>query len=223
MLNGIPEGEIIRQSHKDEGILRPESEKLIHCVTIAVTPEINRVADLVGDRAKAERMIVLNCTRRVDQSKSYLRNYLVANIFSAIALSTFLQSDQPEKIGNLFYERRDSGGDTYYDILNIDSWTEKKSANIPAPTIDRLFLRSLVEKKHLINYTPDFNHNRSFSSQNESTTEVAKLVGDTLLEISDNVDIRTVIESVYGKESSVVRNWKDLSRLIAEVKNGTSS
>lgn len=221
---GEPDGDLLSQSKKQEGVFRPESKDLINHISRAIEPEIDRVVSLVTNRSKAERMVALSCIRRVDQSKSYLKNYLVANIFSAIALGVFVQSDSPKEVGNLFYERRGTNGeDNYYDMLNIDSWTERRGANLPAPFINQQFRRALAEKLSFVNYTPSFSHTRSFRPEGESTFEVAQLVGDTLLEISGRVDISTVVESVYGKESSVVRNWKDLNRLIVEVRNGTSS
>jgi len=223
MLNESLDGEILRISQKKEGVFRPESTKLIQDIANAVAPEIKRVTDLIQDKIKAERMIVLNCIRRVNQSKSSLRNYFVSNVFSAIALSIFLQSEHPEKIGNLFYERRSSGKDNNYDVLNIDSWTEKNSANLPAPMLDFLFMRTLAEKVILINYEPSFSHNRYFDSRLKSVTDVAQLVGDVFLEISDTVDIKMVIESVYGKESDVTQYWEKMSQLIKSTKQGLVS
>ncbi len=223
MIDGLPDGEILRSSGRREGVFRPESLELIEKVASAVTPEINRVTALVGDRTKAERMIVLNCIRRVDQSKGYLKNYLAANVFSAIALGVLLQSEHPEEVGNLFYERRDVGSNTFYDILNIDSWTEKKSANLPTPMIDGLFIRTIAEKKKLVNYKPDFNHNRSFYTQTESVAEMAQLVGDVLLEMHDTVDIQTVVDSVFGKDSHLADDYRELSEVMNGVRNGTKS
>lgn len=126
---GVPEGDLLSQSTKREGVFRLESQQIIDNLRAAIQPEIDRIEKLVGDRTKAERMFFLNCIRRVDQAKSHLRNNDIAGIFSALALAVFVQSDHPDKIGHIFYERKGSPGeDNNYDVFNIDSWTGLSTA-----------------------------------------------------------------------------------------------
>lgn len=217
---GQPEGTLLRSTEKPTGLLRPETEKLAELVGQALKPELDRFTAVIENRPEAERMFFLNSIRRVDQSKKYLRNYLAANVFSAVALGVFLQSKQQEHLGHLFYERRDKGESTFDDILNVDSWTDKKSANLPPTSLDRLFLRALAEKYHFKNYKPTFGHKRGFSSDGKTVAEMAKFIGDTLLELIETVDVTTVVATAYGKKSTVTKRWSELNKQLIEVKNG---
>jgi len=84
-------------------------------------------------------------------------------------------------------------------------------------------MRTLVEKIKIVNYLPDFRHNRTFYSTMESASQVAQLVVDVLLEMSKTVDIKIIIDHVYGKESYIAKNWKRLNQVITDVKNGSIS
>ncbi len=218
MFYGVPEGDLISQSTKIEGVFRPESQMIVDQLKKLVSPEIDRIEKIVGDKTKAERVFLLNCIRRVDQSKSYLKNESLAGIFSALALAVFVQSEHPDKIGHIFYERKSSSsGDNEYDIFNIDSWTGKKSANLPAPFLCQSFKRALVEKTKLVNHTPNYNHRRRYLSVSNDDKEVPV---EAVSEVSERVNIPEVLRLVYGDKKWVTNLWGSFKDKITQYHKG---
>jgi hypothetical protein len=217
------DGTLLAQSAKREGVFTVEGRRLVESSRNAVNPEIERVMRYGFDRKDAERMIVLNCSRRVDQSKTFLNNYDLSNIFTAVALSVIIQSENPDRAGQVLYERRGTGSDNYYDIMNITADEKKKSINIPTPLIDSQFIRTLAEKRKLVNYAPDFSHDRWFSDSRAEMENAAELIGEVIIEMSSTVDIKSVLESVYGKQSELLNSWEEISCAIEKVKLGEMS
>lgn len=220
-------GEQLQQSARPEGVFTSEGLQLVAEAKRSVGREIERVEKYGFDKEDAEHMTVLSCVRRVDQSKTYLKNYLVANIFSAIALNVILQSDDPDQAGRIYYERRGPSGTgddrNYFDVFNVTNRDGEERANIPAPMIDQLFRRTLVEKRRAINYNPSFSHNRSFTENPNKVADMANLVGEVILQISETVDITSVLSSVFGKSSEYLSRWNELKGSIQKVKDNLMS
>ena len=124
--------------------------------------------------------------------------------------------------GRVFYEVRGGhiyGDDRFYDILNVRTGNEKVGANLPVPKVDRLFMRMLAERVKIQAFVPDYVHDRKSRGDKK---DKAGLACETVLEMSEKINLRFLVESVYTKGEET-RGMMLLLDEIDKVKRGDIS
>lgn len=217
------DGEPLQNSHKErKGVFTPEGKTVVDEIRTSLDPEVARIEKYLGNRADAEKFLVLSCIRRIDESKSILKNYTFSDIFMALALGTLLQSENPEYSAKLLYERKggDYGDPTHYDVLDISSSVNGRSSHMIVPLLDKLFKRTLVEKLKVTNYEPDFEHNRQFTKNAGKIDQGGENAIDEILRLYDALDLEAVLSNTYGDKYISSPKWLSLKEDISSYKRG---
>jgi len=196
-------GENTNEQNRRRESLTLEQKEMLESLKKMVAPVVKNEMDFLSTdkdqrylEVEAERLIVHRMMRLTDVAKSELRDYEMADKFSAVAFAVAVSSEDPGVIAMVTYEYSDN---KYYDVLNMSR--DGHGLNVPMPMINRDFLRLMSGRFGILSDELE-QHNRQFSGDPESIERGKKQSNKELKRLNELVDVDVLVKTIFTNEVS---------------------